>query len=320
MEAQIRYAKELEKIMKKTYGIIVLCLLIVLAGCSESEEEVDTGFKIYYIDQDATKLIPQNYAIKGTTPAQNVLELMDAMKVEPSNTELSLAIPKDVGFEGYNFGEAGQLQLSFDDKYYLVKGVEEVLMRAAIVKTFTQINEVKEVEFFVNGLPLMKGDTLIGRMQAEDFIDSVGEMTSYSKNATISIYFSNAEGNALVESQRQVKYDGNIALEQVIIEQLIDGPTEQEIGMKGTIPVGTILNKITKKDGICSIDFNEVFLQSVEGINADITIYSIVNTLAEQPSIDKVQFTINGETVESLKSIPLNQLFERNLNIIEGEK
>ncbi len=306
--------------MKKTCWIIMLCMLVILTGCNKDEEEANTGFKIYYINQDATKLMPQNYAMKGSTPSEKVVELMDAMKAEPTDKELSLAMPSDVGFEGYNFGEAGQLQLSFDDKYYLVTGVEEVLMRAAIVKTFTQIDQVKEVEFFVNGLPLMKGDTLIGRMKADDFIDSVGEMTSYSQNATISIYFSNSEGNALVESQRQVEYDGNVTLEQVIIEQLIDGPTEQELGMKGTIPADTVLNKIMKKDGICSIDFNEAFLESMEGMNAEVTIYSIVNTLVEQPNIDKVQFTINGETVDSLKGIPLNQLFERNLNIIEGEK
>lgn len=306
--------------MKKTYWMIVLCLLFILTGCNKNEEEVDTGFKIYYINQDATKLTPQNYTMKGSTRAKMVGELMDAMKAEPTKEDMSQAMPKDVNFEGYNFGEAGQLQLSFDDNYYLVTGIDEVLMRAAIVKTFTQIDGVEEVEFYVNGLPLMKGDTLIGRMRAEDFIDSVGEMTTYSQTATISIYFSNEEGNALVESQRQVEYDGNVTLEQVIIEQLIDGPTEQEIGMKGTIPVGTVLNKITKKDGICSVDFNETFLELVEGIDAEVTIYSIVNTLVEQPNIDKVQFTINGETVDSLKSIPLNQLFERNLNIIEGEK
>ena len=49
-------------------------------------------------------------------------------------------------------------------------------------------------------------------------------------------------------------------------------------------------------------------------------IYSIVNTLVEQPGIDKVQFLIDSEVLPMYKTIPLDQPFERNLNVIESEK
>ncbi|MDD5935611.1 MAG: GerMN domain-containing protein [Clostridiales bacterium] len=308
--------------MKKTYWIFVLCFLVLFSGCRKKEQETDTGFKIYYIDQDETKLMSENYTLQGKDMNSQINELMVAVKKQPTNPDMRLAIPEAVTFIGHNFGEAGQLQLIFDEDYNTVTGVQEVLMRASIVKTFTQIEGVKEVEFFINRFPLSKGDVLIGRMRADDFIDTVGEMTTYSQNAVISIYFSNSTGDALVESQRQVEYSGNVTLEQVIIEQLIDGPTEkkEEAVLRGTLPSDTILNKVTKKDGICSVDFNEAFLNPVEGISPEVTIYSIVNTLVEQPTVDKVQFTINGKNVESYKSIPFDKVFERNLNIIEGEK
>ncbi len=305
--------------MKKAYWLLLTLFLFLLTGCKKQEVIEESDFKIYYVNKEGTMLIGESYTPVAQQPNELVEEIIVALREEPKDSSLRLAKPTHVSIMGYNFGEAGQLQLSFNDNYQEITGVEEVLMRAAIVKTFTQIETVQEVEFFINGLPLSRGDTPIGRMQADDFIDSVGEMTTYSKVALISLFFSNNEGDGLVESQRQVEYDGSILLEQVMVEQLIDGPTEEETGMKGTIPHGTVLNKISKKDGICSLDFNSVFLESKEGVNPEITIYSIVNTLVEQPSIDKVQITIDGETIEKYKNIDLDQLFERNLNLIEGD-
>jgi germination protein M len=264
--------------------------------------------------------VAESFTPVATDLQSQVEEYIVALQKEPKNQEYKSAKPLDVNIIGYNFGEAGQLQLSFDEFYHKVTGIEEVLMRAAIVKTFTQIDSIKEVEFLINGLPLSFGDVPVGRMEASMFIDSGGEMTSYSQTATISIYFANEAGDALIESQRQVEYDGSILLEKIIVEQLIDGPTSEEVGMKRTLPEGTILNEISKKDRVCNIDFNEKFLEVIEGASDEITIYSIVNTLVEQTDINKVQFTINGEAVATYKSIPLDQTFERKLNMIESEE
>lgn len=305
--------------MKRIRFLCLVMFLFLFTACSEQKKKEDTGLFIYYMDKDATKLVAEVYEMKAAQKDEMIEEVIAAMRKEPHDQSLQLAKPIDVNVMGYSFGEAGQLQLTFDDNYSLVTGTNEILMRAAIVKTFTQIPGVDEVEFYITGLPLSKGEVPVGRMQAEDFIDSVGEMTNYSKTEVITIYFANEEGTKLVSSQRQVQYDGSMLLEQAIIEQMIDGPTKEESGMQGTIPSGTVLNRISKKDGICSLDFNNALLNPINGISTEVTIYSIVNTLVEQPTIDKVQITMNGETVEGNKYISLNQLFERNLNLIEGD-
>jgi germination protein M len=294
--------------------------MVLFTGCGQSDEKVVAGTKIYYVNQDYTRLEAESYTTKATEKDALIEEFIVALNKEPKNKDLRLAKPKDISILGYNFGEAGQLLLNFDDKYSSVTGIEEVLMRAAIVKTFTQIDTIKEVEFFINGLPLSFGDVPVGRMEAGTFIDSVGEMTSYTQNATITLYFANAKGDALVESQREVEYDGSNLLEQIIVQQLIDGPTEQETGMKKTIPEGTILNEISVKDRVCSIDFSKEFLETMEGVTPEVTIYSIVNTLVEQTNIDNVEFTINGETVSMYQNISLDQVFERELKLIQGEE
>ena len=305
--------------MKKMIMMLLCATMVLLASCSKQEEEVSTGPKLYYVDQDYTKLESESFTPKATNVKALVEEYIVALRKEPVNKAYRLAKPNVVSILGYNFGEAGQLLLNFDENYYKVTGIEEVLMRAAIVKTFTQIETVNEVEFFINGLPLSFGDVPIGRMEASNFIDRVGAMTSYSQTAPISIYFANEDGNALVASKRQVEYDGSILLEEIIVQQLIDGPTEVEDGMKKSIPSGTELNEISIKDRVCSIDFNEVFLEAIEGVTDEVTIYSIVNTLAEQTSIDKVQITVNGEPA-TYRTISLDQAFERELTLMEGEE
>lgn len=306
--------------MKRIIIGVMLAIMVSFTGCSKQNQEVITGPKIYYVDKDYTKLESEKFTPKAEEVKALVEEYIVALNKEPENKQYRLAKPKEVNVIGYNFGEAGQLQLSFDDNYNKVTGIEEVLMRAAIVKMFTQIESINEVEFFINGLPLSLGDVPVGRMDASTFIDSVGEMTSYSQVATVTLYFANEKGNALLESQRKVEYNGNILLEEIIVEQLIEGPTKEEPGMKLTIPKGTSLNKISVKDRICYVDFSEEFLNRIEGVTEEVTIYSIVNTLVEQTSIDKVVFTVEGETIRMYQTIPLDQVFERNLNLIKSEE
>ena len=307
--------------MKRLILLLLLCMGCVLTSCSKEEETTITGTRLYYLDREETQLVAESYTPQATTTEELVKEYIVALNKKPQNSEYKLAKPENINIIGYNFGSNGQLQLSFDDNYTSVTGISEVLMRAAIVKTFTQIKDIQYVEFYINGQPLiLNKDTVVNRMEASDFIDNVGEMISYKQSALISVYFANDTGDALLESFRQVEYDGSILLEQVIVEQLIEGPTQVEVGMQKTIPKGTTLNKISKKDGICTVDLSNEFLTGETSVSEEVMIYSIVNTLVEQPGIDKVQFLIDSEVLPMYKTIPLDQPFERNLNVIESEK
>ena len=139
------------------------------------------------------------------------------------------------------------------------------------------------------------------------------------------VNYANKKGNALVSSNLKISYDGNRSIEQLIVQQLIsgpgviEGPIDEE--MKKSIPDGTELNKITTKDGICYVDFNDKFMAHIPEVNDEVIIYSVVNSLVELSSINKVKFTINGETKKNYgDKIPFDGLFERNLEIVEGSK
>lgn len=309
--------------MKKYCFWLVLCISFFLTGCQKEEKAPVTGMKLFYINKDETEIVSEPYTMKSTEKKDQVEELIEALSIEPQNPDYKLAKPTEITLLGYAFGEAGQLQLGFDINYYNVTGISEVLMRAAIVKTFTQIEGITYIDFLVNGRPLiLDGENWVSMMSADQFIDNVGELTSYSQVDQVSIFFANETGDGLLESVRSIEYDGSIPIEQIIIEQLIEGPLDIEVeaGMQPTIPKDTVLHKISRKDGICTVDLSSEFLNKLPNVTEAATIYSIVNTLISEENIDRVQILINGEVTSVYRKLAIDQPLERNLDIIKSEK
>ena len=65
-------------------------------------------------------------------------------------------------------------------------------------------------------------------------------------------------------------------------------------------------------------NLDKEFLTQIYKVDANVTIYSIVNSLVELSDVNRVQISINGETDLSYKeSVPLATVFERNLELVE---
>ena len=64
---------------------------------------------------------------------------------------------------------------NISSEYKKLSVTQEILCRAAIVKTLCQVEDVTYVSFLVDGQPLKDSlDKPIGFMTAEDFIDNTG--------------------------------------------------------------------------------------------------------------------------------------------------
>jgi len=299
---------------------IVLLMTALLVACSRNSTdskhvEVDKNItQIYYIDKGETKIVSEDYEPVGRTQEELVDEYLEALSMDPKSYSLKKAKPDSLKVEKYNLND-GSLSIYFNSDYNNLSGISEVLCRATIVKTLFQIDGVDSIDFFVSEQPLKgSNEIIIGPMYAKDFINNTSP-----EDVFVTVYFSNVKGTALLESNLKITYDGNISIEQLIIEQLISGPLEDN--MIKTIPDETKLNNVTTKDGICYVDFNENFLNKMAGINDEVVIYSIVNSLDELSTINKVQFTINGDTKKNYREgITFDNYFERNLDLVDGSK
>lgn len=183
------------------------------------------------------------------------------------------------------------------------------------MKTLCQIKGVDFIQINVAGNTLMDSNNMpVGTLKAEDFIDNIDTDTTYR----VKLFYANKGGDKLVEFDTDINYTGSSSIEELAINQLINGPTR--LGMYPTIPEGTVLLNVSKSDGICTVDFNEKFLNKLPDVDAKVAIYSVVNTLVELPDINKVQFTINSQVVKTYwEDVQIDTLFERNLELVETE-
>jgi len=77
---------------------------------------------------------------------------------------------------------------------------------------------------------------------------------------------------------------------------------------------------VTVKDKICYVNLSGNFLTQPVAAIPEITIYSIVNSLAELPGVNKVQISVEGESsVMYHEEISLATPFEANRDLIKTE-
>lgn len=307
--------------------VLVLVLLASilcggLAACRQkaplTQAEQDAGFRIYCINNTETKVVSEAFLLEEGEPEAQIEELIAGLMKEPQDFTCKKALPDSVTLRSWSL-DGGQLTLDFEANYSNLVGISEILRRTAIVKTLCQVEEVKYVDFTVGGQPLMDSNAQpIGMMTSSDFIDNTGGETNYTQTVTITLYYTGENGKTLKQSRHMVEFDGTISLEALVIQQVVAGPLPEEEGLYPTLSPNTQLIKVSKKDGICYVDFNSVFLDKLPEVSDEVAIYSVVNSLAEISGVSKVQFTINGETQRMYReAIPFDGLFERNLDLVE---
>lgn len=119
---------------------------------------------------------------------------------------------------------------------------------------------------------------------------------SLGNRGAVKLYFATKDGMNLSVEHRKVTGDKM----RTAIEELIAGPKDS--GLSPTIPDEVEVLSIRVSDGICTVNFNEKLAKNHWGGSSGemLTVYSIVNTLAQFPGVEQVQILIEGQKVETL--------------------
>ena len=176
-----------------------LCLSI-LTGCGQEPEETGATVSVYYINKEETRITAVEKPLEGDTleeQTKNTLESLgeilaeEPQIAEPENpVELSLRTTvKGFSVKSWEVKDA-QLVLDMSTEYKKLPASTEVLIRAAIVRTLTQLEGIDNVSFTVGGETLTDSlGGVVGPMTAEMFIDNAGrEINAYEKTR-LKLYF-----------------------------------------------------------------------------------------------------------------------------------
>lgn len=281
-------------------------------GNTVSSSEV----QLYYLNKDENALIGQSYTMEAEELSGQIQELLEKMQALPE--EIDMKAPMRMGFQVISYQlEGTQVVIKVDEAYKQMIPSTEILVRAAIVRTLTQLKGIDGISFLVGEDPLtdLSGNP-VGVLTADMFIDNQGSEINAYEQTNIKLYFANETGDALKEVNRLVVYNSNIAIERVVVDQLIAGPSNME--SYPTINPATKINSVTITDGTCYVNLDSAFLTQPYNITSEVAIYSIVNSLAELSNVNKVQFMIDGETaVQYRENMSFENAFTRNLDLIE---
>ena len=310
---------------KALFFIGMFLLLSLVTACKNNSKDVpEYSYRIFFVNRDNTALISQEYITVNTDATTVIEELLTCLGAVPEKLEYNAPLAGNFSLIDYNLSD-GQLQLNFDSKYKDQEIITEILVRAAIVRTLSQVKEVQYVSFLVESEPLSDASgTVVGVMSADNFIDNAGnEINTYEK-ARIRLYFANEEGNGLTVVTRTKVYSSNIPMEKLIVEEIIKGPDPNDSGSAGAGKAYPVANPDTKvlsvavRDGICYVNLDSSFVNQIYNVTPEVTIYAITNSLVELSNVNKVQISINGETnINYRENISLSATFERNLDLVE---
>ena len=312
--------------MKKTIWIICVtaaCIflgLVAYIGLTEkNRNSSEQQYSFYYINSDETKLKEEKYTPEKATAEVMLKDFSESLNNRETREDGTSLFPDGVRISSYSVQD-GVLHLEFNEAYTKMSRTRELLVRAGMVKIFLQVPGVDSVEIYVGKKPLTdtKGEE-VGAMNNDTFVEfsgSDGDVYSYD---TFTLYFTNKNGDKLVEEQRSVRYRRNLPKATVVLEQLARGPLEK--GHYPTIPENSQVLSLTKANGICYVDYNSVFQDYALNVSEQIPIYSVVNTLIAATDVDKVEISIEGKKEVTFgQNMQLYKFYEWNDSLLATAK
>lgn len=286
---------------------------VAFSGCGKKETE--SKYKIYYINEEQGEVLAESFVPSEET-TQTMLEEMTE-KLNKKNAEGHTLLPENIEIQSC-VDDDGMIRVDFNQEYHDLNPVDEVLLRASIVKDYVQIPNIYLVTITAEGTPIVDSQGQeIGAMSLDSFLENTGKEIMAYQYKELNLYFTNEEGNQLVPEARQVYYNGNTPIEKVIVEQLLRGPGES--GHYATLPSDTRIVGVSVADGIAYVNLGKQFVDEALPVDAQIPIYSIVNSLIDAGNVSQVQISINGDTSLLFKDkVDMNQLFQANHELEKG--
>ena len=173
---------------------LIVCML---TACGTKKTEEKTEYKMYYLSAAETSLEEEIYTPTKTETKDIVEEICEKLtETNPDNDHLRL-LPKKVEILDCEY-KNGTVCIDFNKEYKKMKNTREILVRAGIVKVFTQLQAVSGVTFEVEGEPLLDSNgeevgTLLEE-QIPDFLCALGHAVSDSGMDFDTWFAKNPEG------------------------------------------------------------------------------------------------------------------------------
>lgn len=296
-------------------AFLILSLLAGLTGCKKKNEA--GNFTLYFRDQTKASLVQVKAEVDVSGKMERVISSIWSRMCDSSEGSGYIsAIPTGLTLKSFSLDE-NDLILNFGKEYPQVNTPEEVLLRAALVKTFSQLDVVSSVEFYVDSQMLADAEgQVLGPQKRMHFVDVMEQGLNDYSFAPVVLYYANDTGDGLVAVKEEIAYKSDFPLAQRVVVRLIIGT--DVAGANAVLPRDTKIISVTTRDGVCYVNLNNAIEQAEVTVVPEIVVYSIVNSLTELSGISAVSISINGRSGMFLDTIDLSKPLTRNLDYVDN--
>ena len=157
-----------------------------------------------------------------------------------------------------------------------------------------------------------------GKQEQQDSVQTTTDSQAQgNEKISVALCFADQNGDYLKTEIREIAMVPGLA--RATVQELIKGPMDEELS--ATVPEETRLLDINIAGGLCTVDLSKEFKENHWGGSSGeiLTVYSLVNTLTQFPTVEQVEILIEGQKIETLAGhMDLSVPVTRNAQIIKG--
>jgi len=209
--------------------------------------------------------------------------------------------------------------VEFSSDYHDMLPSEELYFRTSLVWTMTDLDFISDVHILVDGEELLRNDGTPMGILSRANIAIAPQISPFRVDfERITIYFLERDELMLVPEERLVRVNPERPIENYYIEALIEGPRYTHLSP--AIPPETrIWADVHTIEGTAYVNLSSDFVTRSPAAPEilRLQILSVVNSLTSLDYIERVQFLIESEKVDSLRGIwELSNPIERDPSVI----
>ncbi len=176
------------------------------------------------------------------------------------------------------------------------------MLRISVVKSVLQVDGVDSVTFSVDDTSLIGTDGMpVGLMTDDTFILDQEEEESesvYTTKKRVTLYYADKTGKKMVAVDKTLTAEDNMPMTECLLNELKNPPEGGKY--LSPLPQDLEILQVQIRDNICYVDLSSDIETLASDVEEQITVYSMVNSLASLNASYQVQFTVEGKRQSKL--------------------
>lgn len=298
-------------------AVIFLTAIVYMAVFFPDHDSKSEKYHLYFLTENNVNSIfeYEKRYIPSTTEIGLIHELLRQLFAGPNTSSLLNPFPPGLKVNSLNLTDT-KLIINLSSEYSSLSNYEMSLADYCIIRSLTGINGLTSFSFRISNSPHPISST--------DFVSLSSFISSsefYMKNEHVFIlYYPDENLKALFPQSLSVVLFADQDPIEYIVKLLLEGQSNEN-GSIRYFPSGTSLNSISTYNGEVSLCLSSQITQLdtiKDSASAEVSIYSIVNSLTALPQINSVKLQVEGIEKFRFIKIELSEALYKNNSLIRG--